>query len=113
MMSAYKRTKSTSIIRTIDNLLIPNNPLLNEWRDYVAWCDAGNTPDLADADPTPTQEQIDRAEARADSKLQLLASKTPAQIKTFINANLTLTTQADKDFIASIAVAIGILYNNL
>ncbi len=110
---AYKLTRSGNTVILDGKFVIPFIESNNDYINYLNFLAGGGVPDPADPAPIPSQEEIDRAAARADTKLQLLASKTPAQIKTFVNSNLTLSTQADKDFIASIAVAIGILYNNL
>ncbi len=110
---AYKLTRSGNSVILDGKFVIPFIESNNDYVQYLNFLASGGVPLPADTEPVPPQEEIDSAAARADAKLQLLASKTPAQIKTFVNSNLTLSTQADKDFIASIAVAIGILYNTL
>ncbi|MFA5127290.1 MAG: hypothetical protein WC465_04845 [Patescibacteria group bacterium] len=110
---AYKLTRQENSVIKDNKYLIPFNSDNNDYREYLAFLASGGIPAPRDADPLPTQDELNSQAARADAKLQNLASKTPAQIKTFVNSTLTLATQADKDFIASIAVAIGILYNQL
>ena len=41
----YKLTESSAIFRDSDNASIPADPLLSDYRDFLAWCEAGNTPE--------------------------------------------------------------------
>ena len=47
----YQLTTSTSIKRLSDGAFIPNDPGNRDYREYLDWLDAGNTPEPA---PTPT-----------------------------------------------------------
>jgi hypothetical protein len=51
---AYK-IGSGNIIRLDDSAIIPLDPANRDYADYLAWCDAGNAPEPADA-PTPEQQ---------------------------------------------------------
>ena len=49
----YQLTTSTSIIRLSDGAFIPNDPGNRDYREYLDWLDAGNTPEPAPAPPPP------------------------------------------------------------
>jgi acyl-CoA reductase-like NAD-dependent aldehyde dehydrogenase len=65
-----------------------------------------------DAGPAPTADEVDRAAARAHVKLTALKAMTPAQIQTWVAANVTTLAQA-QDAIATLAIAVGILSRSL
>jgi len=46
----YQLTTGTSILRLADNAWIPPDPANTDYAAYLAWLEAGNTPDPA---PTP------------------------------------------------------------
>jgi len=50
---AYQLTTGTSIIRLSDGATIPNDPGNRDYREYLDWLDAGNTPEPAPAPPPP------------------------------------------------------------
>jgi acyl-CoA reductase-like NAD-dependent aldehyde dehydrogenase len=64
------------------------------------------------APPAPTQDEVDRAAARAYAKLTALRNMTPAQVQTWVAANVTNLAQA-QDAIATLAIAVGILSRQL
>jgi hypothetical protein len=43
----YQLTTGTSIIRLSDGATIPSDPGNRDYRDYLDWLEAGNTPDPA------------------------------------------------------------------
>jgi hypothetical protein len=49
----YQLTTSTSIIRLADNAYIPQAPGNRDYREYLDWLEAGNTPEPAPAPPAP------------------------------------------------------------
>jgi hypothetical protein len=65
-----------------------------------------------DAGPTPTADEIDRAAARAYVKLNALKAMTPAQISTWVDANVTNLSTAT-DALKTLAIAVGILAREL
>ena len=49
----YQLTSSTSIIRLSDGALIPQAPGNRDYREYLDWLEAGNTPEPAPPPPAP------------------------------------------------------------
>ncbi len=66
---------STSIKRIADGALIPADPANTDYAAYLAWVDAGNTPEPAPVDPPPTKFELDqrRYQKRAEVQSQLIA----------------------------------------
>ncbi len=44
-MSLYRLTQQSSIIRTSDNTVIPNDPANSDYQQYQLWLSQGNVPD--------------------------------------------------------------------
>ena len=49
----YQLTTGTSIIRLSDGAFIPNDPGNTDYREYLDWLEAGNTPEPAPEPPAP------------------------------------------------------------
>ena len=49
----YQLTSSDSILRVSDNAFIPKAPGNRDYRDYLDWLEAGNTPLPAPEPPEP------------------------------------------------------------
>ena len=49
----YQLTTGTSIKRLSDGAFIPNDPGNRDYREYLDWLEAGNTPEPAPAPPLP------------------------------------------------------------
>jgi hypothetical protein len=49
----YQLTTADTIIRLTDGATIPNDPGNRDYRDYLDWLEAGNTPEPAPAPPPP------------------------------------------------------------
>ena len=49
----YQLTTSTSILRLTDNAFIPPDPANRDYREYLEWLEAGNTPEPAPEPPAP------------------------------------------------------------
>ena len=54
---SYQLTATSSILRLADGASIPADPLNSDYRDFLAWCEAGNTPTPYVA-PVPTQAEL-------------------------------------------------------
>ena len=54
---SYQLTATSSILRQSDGASIPADPLNADYREYLAWCEAGNTPDPY-VSPAPTQAEL-------------------------------------------------------
>ncbi len=64
----YKLTKHNTIIRLTDNASIPADPVNTDYRNYLEWLAAGNTPE-----PAQTAAEI-AAEATALEQTKALAA---------------------------------------
>lgn len=78
-------------------------------REVQAWIIAGNTIIEPDPPPPPSQEDLDLAAAKGDAKLEAVKTMTPAQIRNWVDTNVTNLAQA-KDLLATLAVAVSILW---
>ena len=94
------------VVRLSDGAFVPpDNP------ELLAWLAAGNV--IAPADVVPmSQEQLDIAAAKAYQKLSALRTMTPAQVQTWVDANVTNLAEA-KDALKTLAVAVSILARRL
>ena len=63
----YQLTTYSCILRLADNAFIPPDPANTDYAAYLAWLEAGNTPDPAPEPPAP--EPLTPAEKLAASKL--------------------------------------------
>jgi hypothetical protein len=88
----YQLTTSTSIKRLSDGAFIPNDPGNRDYREYLDWLDAGNTPEPAPAPPPPPPSYAAFWDA-------LLASTVYGSIRTQSMASLPMNTLAT-EFIA-------------
>ena len=51
----YQLTTGTTILRTSDGAFIPPDPANRDFAAYLAWLEAGNTPDPAPEPPAPQE----------------------------------------------------------
>ena len=115
-MSLYQLTPG-GVLRTTDGANIPPDANNKDWRDFLAWKDAGGMPDPIDPAYASqaaelASKQADRAAARADALVTALASKTPAQIDTYIVNNVTDLASA-KTVLRALAQVVGVLARDL
>ena len=54
---SYQLTATSSILRQSDGASIPADQLNSDYREYLAWCEAGNTP-APYVSPAPTQAEL-------------------------------------------------------
>lgn len=77
------------VIRLSDNATIPPDEGNPAWLEYLAWLDAGNTPDPADPAPAPTEADLAVPAARqwlVDHQAAIdFMRLTPAQQQTAID----------------------------
>jgi hypothetical protein len=92
----YQLTTSTSIKRLSDGAFIPNDPGNRDYREYLDWLAAGNTPEPAPAPPPPPPSYAAFWDA-------LLASTVYGSIRTQSMASLPMNTLAT-EFIALLSV---------
>jgi len=88
----YQLTTGTSILRTTDGAFIPNDPGNRDYREYLEYLEAGNTPEPAPAPPPPPPSYTAFWDA-------LLASTVYGSIRTQSMASLPMNTLAT-EFIA-------------
>ncbi len=75
----YQLTTGDTILRTADNALIPLDPANTDYQAYLAWLEAGNTPEPA-PEPEPVPE-LTPAEKLAASGLTVEELKELLGIK--------------------------------
>jgi hypothetical protein len=88
----YQLTTGTSIIRLSDGATIPPDPGNRDYREYLEYLEAGNTPEPAPAPPPPPPSYTAFWDA-------LIASTVYASIRTQSMASLPMNTLAT-EFIA-------------
>ena len=103
----YKLNQN-GVIRLADGAFIPSDLANSDWLVFKEWEKAGNTPLPQDPSPPPTQDEIDATVARSYGKLIALKNMTPAQVQTWIDANITTLADA-RDALKTLAIAVGIL----
>lgn len=54
----YQLTSGDAILRLTDNAFIPQAPGNRDYREYLDWLEAGNTPEPAPAPPAPGPDYI-------------------------------------------------------
>jgi len=107
----YKLTRDgLNIIRLADMAGIPVNPHNRDYSAYLEWLTQGNTPQPADPEPPPSQYELDVADARP--KLAALMVMTPAQVESWITANVNNLADA-KGVLKTLAVGMAILARRL
>ena len=61
----YQLTTGDTILRLADNAFIPPDPANTDYAAYLAWLDAGNTPEPAPEPPAPpvltTEQKLEAA----------------------------------------------------
>jgi hypothetical protein len=88
----YQLTQGDTILRLADNAFIPPDPGNRDYREYLEWVDAGNTPEPAPAPPPPPPSYTAFWDA-------LITSTVYASIRTQSMASLPMNTLAT-EFIA-------------
>jgi len=78
----YQLTNSPTIIRLADHACIPPDPANRDYRDYLEWVEAGNTPEPAPEPPAP----LDPVELTPVEKLAA-SSLTIEELKQLLGLN--------------------------
>ena len=79
----------------------------------IIWHDVNRWVVFTGADiPVKSQEQLDKEAAKGYAKLNAIAAMTPAQIQTWVDANVNNLSQA-QDAIKTLAIAVSILARNI
>jgi len=106
----------TTIVQTIHE--VPKNALYAAKQGngtYLCYFEADRVSLPASVyppDPGPSRDEIDAEAARTYAKLKALIGMTPAQVQTWVAANVTNLAQA-QDAIATLAVAVSVLARRL
>ncbi len=58
------KLQNSYVIRQSDGALIPPDENNADWRDYLAWCVAGNAAEPADQSPGPMVSRVTAAQAK-------------------------------------------------
>lgn len=77
----YKLTQNGSITRIADGACIPDDPANSDYAQYLAWLDAGNVPEPADALPTPAYSSL-RAQAYRDESDPIFFKEQRGEVPT-------------------------------
>ena len=111
----YKKTNNTYIIRVTDNAIIPDDVKNTDYREYLAWINAGNT--ALPVDPKSQEEldyesrvnhnKVEKNKAINDVVVKYLLEHTAEEIETYVKSNISTLAEA-KNVIAKLAVAVGI-----
>jgi len=83
----YQLTQGNTILRLADNAFIPPDPGNRDYREYLDWLDAGNTPEPAPPPPPPAPDYVAFWDA-------LMASSLYASIREQSFTSLPLNTLA-------------------
>lgn len=96
-MSKYKSTETDTVIRD-DGAHIPNDPRNQDRQDYLAWLQTGGVPDPYVEDPVSIATRQRKATFDADATradlLTRLRTATPAQINSYVDANVANLAEA-------------------
>lgn len=79
---------------------------------YTAPAPSPPNPDEVAAKAKADKDASDLANAKADAKAAAIGAMTPAQVRAWVAANVTNLTDA-KDLIATLAVAVSVLFRKL
>ena len=93
----YQLTSGDTILRLSDNAFIPQAPGNRDYREYLEWLEAGNTPEPAPAPPAPGPDYLAFWDA-------LMVSTVYASIREQSFVSLPMNTLAT-EFIALISDA--------
>lgn len=65
-MTMYRLTSTPHIIQRVsDGASIPADPDNRDYQEYLAWVEAGNTPEPYEPPPPPVPQSVTRFQARA------------------------------------------------
>jgi hypothetical protein len=117
----YQYGRNGIILRLSDGASIPPDAANSDYQACLRWVALGNTILPRDAQDvaaeaaelaTGQQQVQDIAAARQNAKLQALATRTPAQVQAWVDANVNNLADA-KDVLSTLAVAVSVLARRL
>ena len=112
----YALTATTDILRA-DGARIPADPLNTDYREFLAWAAAGNTPGAYVAPPAPVPVSVDMAQARlalldagllATVDAAVAAMTGPEGDAARIEWEFRATVRRDSPLVVALASALGL-----
>jgi len=93
-------------------MLIYSRALAGQYGPIAPFVASVPSPAEAAAEAKRAADALDVAYLKVDAKMAALSSKTPAQIRTYVNANVSSLADA-KDMLATLASFVGVLARRL
>jgi hypothetical protein len=113
----YKLTHLTSILRLRDNACIPADPANTDYREYLEWVDAGNTPQAADPITPQIPHSVTMRQARQQLFIDGLLSSVDPAIASLpspqkelaqIEWDKSQTVERDRPLVQQLGAALGL-----
>jgi hypothetical protein len=105
----YRLRRRGHVERIEDGLFLVPDESNADWRLYLDWLAAGNTAEPAEPEPDEdVSRRARRAHLRANAVIQALATATPAEVDSYIDAQVVDLASARR-VLKALAIAVSIL----